>query len=181
MFMAGASLEETVAGTNRLLAENNDGCFFVTLFIAELELATGHLAYINAGHEPAHLIAASGDIASLEPQGPALGVIEDAEYESVEIQLGAGDTLVALTDGVTDAVNAAGQRFGSVNLDKTLSKDEAGDPADVVAQIFAAVDAFAGAELQFDDITCLVLRFLPVGAQRSAESAGALAEANGRA
>jgi serine phosphatase RsbU (regulator of sigma subunit) len=161
MFMAGASLEETVAGTNRLLSENNDGCFFVTVFIGQLDLATGRLAYINAGHEPAQVVSTSGATISLEPGAPALGVVEDAEFVSDEVQLREGDTLIALTDGVTDAVNVDGGRFGQENLKKTLTAEHAADPAGVVAQIFSAVDAFAGSELQFDDITCLALRFLP--------------------
>jgi serine phosphatase RsbU (regulator of sigma subunit) len=169
MFMAGASLEETVTGTNRLLAENNDGCFFVTIFIAELDLTTGRLAYINAGHEAAHVLAVSGAMTSLDPESPALGVVEDAEFPSAEIQLYAGDTLVALTDGVTDAVNAQGERFGQENLEKTLTTGQAGGPASVVARIFSDVDVFAGSELQFDDITCLVLRFLPVREEKSQE------------
>ena len=49
MFMAGATLEETVVGTNRLLTENNDGCFFVTIFIGELELASGRLTLYQRG------------------------------------------------------------------------------------------------------------------------------------
>ncbi len=170
MFMAGASLEETVSGTNRLLAENNDGCFFVTIFIAELDLATGRLVYINAGHEPAQVLAASGAITSLDPESPALGVVEDAEFPGREIQLFEGDTLVALTDGVTDAVNARGARFGQENLERTLTVGQADGPAGVVGQIFSAVDAFAGSELQFDDITCLVLSFSPVHQRKLADA-----------
>jgi serine phosphatase RsbU (regulator of sigma subunit) len=170
MFMAGASLEETVAGTNRLLAENNDGCFFVTIFIAELDLASGRLVYINAGHEPAQVLAASGAITSLDPESPALGIVEDAEFPGREIQLFEGDTLVALTDGVTDAVNARGARFGQANLERTLTAGQTDGPAGVVAQIFSAVDAFAGSELQFDDITCLVLSFSPVHQKRLADA-----------
>jgi phosphoserine phosphatase RsbU/P len=170
MFMAGASLEDTVTGTNRLLAENNDGCFFVTIFIAELDLATGRLTYINAGHEPAQVIGASGAITGLDPDSPALGVVEDAEFPSREMQLFEGDTLVALTDGVTDAVNARGARFGQANLEKTLTDGQIDGPAGVVAQIFSAVDAFAGSELQFDDITCLVLSFSSAHQQKLAEA-----------
>ena len=158
MYMAGASLEETVAGANRLLSENNDGCFFVTMFIAELDPSTGRLSYINAGHEPARVCAASGLMTNLEPDSPALGVLEEAEFKAVEIELYVGDTLVVLTDGVTDAVNAKGDRFGEDNLDRTLAEEPKLGPSGVVAQIFSAVDSFAGDEQQFDDITCLVLR-----------------------
>ena len=161
MFMSGASLADTIAGTNRLLSENNDGCFFVTLFAAELDTATGRLTYINAGHEPAQILSASRTMTSLDPCGPALGVAEDFDFPCTEIVLYPGDTFIALTDGVTDAVDAKGERFGEQRLQRTVSANESGDPAGVVDQIFSAVDAFAGSEVQFDDITCLALRFQP--------------------
>jgi serine phosphatase RsbU (regulator of sigma subunit) len=159
MFMSGATLTEAVEGTNRLLAENNDRCFFVTLFIAELDVSSGRLSYVNAGHEPARVIGAAGAVRELEPSGPALGVIEDVTFGSSEIQLSPGDTIIALTDGVTDAVNAAGERFGGSRVDETLVQGRNGSANDMVAEIFVAVDSFAGSEEQFDDITCLTLRY----------------------
>ena len=159
MFMAGATLTETVEGTNRLLAENNDRCFFVTLFVAELDVASGRLSYVNAGHEPARVVSLAGSARELAPSGPALGILEDATFESTEIQLSPGDTIIALTDGVTDAVNAAGERFGDARVDETVARGRRSSANDMVAQIFVAVDGFAGSEEQFDDITCLTLRY----------------------
>ena len=168
MIMAGATVEGTVESTNRLLSENNDRCFFVTLFMGELDLETGLLTFINAGHEPARVFGGEWGTRDLLPGGPALGVIEDAEFEAGQINLRAGDTVVALTDGVTDAVNRAGQRFGDERLSVTLSADPPGEAADIVGRIFTAVDTFALDEVQFDDITCIVLRYDPHAATERA-------------
>ena len=159
MVMAGCTLSAVAEGTNRLLAENNDRCFFVTLFIGEFDPDTGELAYVNAGHEPACIVGPNTDIGELRAEGPALGVIDDAEFPVGTTWLRPGDTLVALTDGVADAVDAAGGRFGEDRLRHTLLHGPAGDASGIVDGIFTAVDAFAMGELQFDDITCIVLHF----------------------
>jgi serine phosphatase RsbU (regulator of sigma subunit) len=170
MLMSGSSLLETVEGANRLLAEKNEKCFFVTLFIGELDLVEGRLTYINAGHEPAQVFHAHGETAELEPTGPALGVADPMEFDAAETVLKPGDMVILLTDGVTDAVNAAGERFGVERLRTTLSSEIA-DSSGAVDRIIAAVDAFVGAEAQFDDITCLALRYRPHGASNCAAEA----------
>ena len=166
MIMSGRSVAETVEGTNRLLSENNDRCFFVTLFIGELDLEQGRLSYINAGHEPARVIKADRTLTELPPVGAALGIIEDASFEAASFQLHPGDTLLVLTDGVIDAVSRTGERFGEARLELAAQVEAGGEAADVVQRIFTAVDEFAGDELQFDDITCIVLRYEPDRAAR---------------
>lgn len=161
MIMSGRSVSETVEGTNRLLSENNDRCFFVTLFIGELDLGQGLLTYLNAGHEPARVIATDGTLSELLPGGPALGVIEDAAFAPATFRLRAGDTVLALTDGVTDAVSRTGERFGEARLERAAAVEADTEAAGIVERIFTAVDEFAGGELQFDDITCIVLRYEP--------------------
>lgn len=168
MVMAGSSLATTAENTNRLLAENNDRCFFVTLFIGEFDPGSGELTYINAGHEPACIIGPDREIGELRAEGPALGVIDDAEFPVATAWLRPGDTLVALTDGVADAVDGAGGRFGEGRLRRTLIDGPTGDASGIVDGIFTAVDAFAMDELQFDDITCIVLHFAPGRAISSA-------------
>ena len=171
MLMSGSSLLETVEGANRLLAENNEKCFFVTLFIGELDLVDGRLIYINAGHEPAQAFRASGETVELEPTGPALGVADPMEFDAADTILNPGEMLILLTDGVTDAVNAAGERFGVERLRATLSGVDIADSSGAVDRIVAAVDSFVGGEAQFDDITCLALRYRPHGAAHCAAEA----------
>jgi serine phosphatase RsbU (regulator of sigma subunit) len=170
MLMSGSSLLETVEGANRLLAEKNEKCFFVTLFIGELDLVTGRLSYINAGHEPAQVFHASEKTVELEPTGPALGVADPMEFDAAEIVLSPGDMVILLTDGVTDAVDATGERFGVERL-RTALNGEIADSSGAVDRIIAAVDSFVGAEAQFDDITCLALRYRPHGANQCAAEA----------
>lgn len=162
LIMAGASVANAVANANRLLSENNERCFFVTLFIGELDVGTGRLDYINAGHEPPRVLEAGTERQALNPGGPALGVIEEAEFETGTAWLRPGDIVVAYTDGVIDAVDATGERFGDDRV-KTVLEDRASTFAPgIVDRMFEAVDRFAGDEQQFDDITCIVLHFGPI-------------------
>ena len=161
MIMAGSSVSQAVANANKLLSENNERCFFVTLFIGELDVATGQLNYINAGHEPARVLNAGVELESLNPSGPALGVIEDAEFETGTTWLRRGHTVVAYTDGVIDAVDGAGERFGDDRVRTVLENEASAFAPSIVDRIFVAVDHFAGEEQQFDDITCIVMHYEP--------------------
>ena len=91
--------------------------------------------YMAAGVVAAALVGAAGTASELEPGGPALGVIEDAEFITAAIQLLPGDTIIALTDGVTDAVNAGGERFGGARLDATVAQGRMRSAGIMVEQI----------------------------------------------
>jgi sigma-B regulation protein RsbU (phosphoserine phosphatase) len=80
--------------------------------------------------------------------------------KSAQEVLNPGDSLVLFTDGVTEAMNCQ-QEFGTARLEALL--DEAGPvpAAELLARIYADVDAFAAGEDQADDITCLTLRLAP--------------------
>ena len=75
---------EVVARANRAIARHTVGEIFSTLFYGVLDLKTGTLAYVNAGHEPPQLARASGEVLSLEPTGMMLGAFPDAEFEEAE-------------------------------------------------------------------------------------------------
>ena len=89
---------------------------FATLFFGVLELNTGKLAYINAGHEaPLHL-GSNTLRGRLKATGPAVGVMPGANFGIRQVQFEPGDGFLAYTDGVTEARNQAGQFFGEKQL-----------------------------------------------------------------
>src|SRR5208283_4359614 len=100
-----ATLLELVVGLNRYASAHSlAGARFTTAFLAELDLATLELAYVNAGHVPPVLLRASGRIERLEDGGlrPS-GARAEASYDSGQVKLERGDLLAILTDGVTEA------------------------------------------------------------------------------
>jgi serine phosphatase RsbU (regulator of sigma subunit) len=153
---------------NSLLAGENEACMFVTLFHGVLELATGRLAYCNAGHNPPYLLRAGGDPAA-EPEtlpatGVAFGISPDLPYRIGETRLAAGDTLLLFTDGITEAFNPDNEEFGDPRLAEALTQARGGEAREIVARVLAETTRFAAGAEQSDDITCLALVYRPSNA-----------------
>jgi len=139
------------------------GARFTTAFLAELDLATLELAYVNAGHVPPVLLRASGRIERLEDGGLPLGIRAEASYDSGQVKLERGDLLAILTDGVTEAENERGEEYGEERLLALFQRPAQASAAAELKEIMSAVDAFVGAARQHDDITALVLLLLAEG------------------
>jgi phosphoserine phosphatase RsbU/P len=151
----------TVRLTNRFLAESNHENLFVTLFVGDLDLETGLLSYCNAGHEAPFILRGTAPPLRLPPTGPAVGILESFDYEPHTIQLEPGDLLFAITDGVTDAVDAEDRRFGEERLEALITASRKRPAAELIADAFAALASFEGGAEPFDDITFLALSFHP--------------------
>src|SRR5664279_3389462 len=106
-------LADLVAGVNRYSCSNSQGGVrFTTAFFAELDPATGHMAYVNAGHNVPILRRKSGVIERLEAGGLPVGIFAETPYEVGRTQLDSGDWLVIFTDGVIEAINTKEEEYG---------------------------------------------------------------------
>ena len=152
-----------IAQLNRLLAAENEQMLFVTLFYGVLELDSGHLEYVNAGHNPPCLLRAGKEVEPLaRTGGMAVAVDEDVSYNSVRIELRPGDQLFLYTDGVTEAFSVDGATYGEARLERALQQLlTLGEPspASIGTGIVADVHAFERGAPRADDITCMVLRY----------------------
>jgi len=147
-----------VQRVNNRLSENNPNMMFVTLLLGVLDLATGELAWANAGHPPPAVVAADGTVRLLPGRsGPACGVQEDLPYQRLDTRLQTGETLVGYTDGVTDASDRQGTQYGEARM-----LDRLGGPAlSAQARVQALLDdvhRFADGADPFDDITLIAIR-----------------------
>jgi len=120
----------------------------------------GDRATIAVGGHPLPLYLAGGRVAAVGEHGPLLGAFADVAWRDVAVELEAGSTLVAYTDGITDAVNRAGARFGLERLTDAL-KDVSDRPAaEVIETIAGALGAFqTGAHA--DDTAAIALHRCP--------------------
>lgn len=147
---------------NDLLAVENDQMFFVTLFYGVLDLQTGRIRYVNAGHNPPYKIARDGAVSILPTtRGMAVAVMEGFIYAEGEVQLEPGDTVFMFTDGVTEAFDVDDQPYGDARLEALMKADmhRLAVP-DVARAVMASVHAFERGAPHADDITCLTLRYL---------------------
>lgn len=132
---------------------------YATIFFGVLDPASGALCYINAGHPAPALIRADGTIDLLEASGPAVGFMADSTFGVATAQIGPGDTLLAYTDGASEARDTSGELLGEGRLLDEL-RAPAPDAATLMQRIEHAARAHAGDNLLVDDITMLSARRL---------------------
>ncbi len=159
--MAGGSPADILFLVNNILCRNNPGGLFVTVWLGILDINTGVIEYVNAGHEyPVIGRAGKGFEVKEDENCPPLAAMEDMEFVNESVTLGAGDSLFLYTDGVPEAKNAGGARFGMDALIKGLDEDLGKSAADLVVNLKKKVDSFAGDIDPFDDITMMCLNYL---------------------
>jgi serine phosphatase RsbU (regulator of sigma subunit) len=163
LMSTSATLDEIVANLDRYCrAHSLDGRRFTTAFLAELDVETREMVYVNAGHNPPILRRLSGEIERLEAGGPPFGIPVPIEarlkYHSGRLHLHPGDLLFVFTDGLTEGINEADQEYGEDRLLAILQNRPAETAAETLNSVMKDVNVFVGHARQHDDITALVLR-----------------------
>ena len=151
-----------VTHMNRALCRRGLESRFVTLMFG-IVTADGALSYCNAGHNPPLVVGRSG-LRRLEEGGPVVGLLEFAPYGQGQITLDAGDTIVVFSDGVSEALDSAGEEFGDARLQEVAEAAMGRSAQTLVDGIIAAVRDFTKGAPQSDDITVMVIRYLGAGA-----------------
>ena len=153
---------KVLSEVNSLLSENNDAMMFVTLLYLVYDPATGSLTYANGGHCNPLVVHPDGSSVELPlTTGVALGVMPGLDYKEDNFVLNPGDTLILYTDGVSEAMNSAGEEFGVERLQQLFDGQAPPSARTAIETILQAVSDFAGDTPQSDDVTCLVLRRTP--------------------
>jgi len=147
-------VNDYVAGTH------GSSNMFATVFFAIIDGDSGLVQYINAGQEPPVVVGPNGT-RELPPTGPALGLMPGLPFTVGQTTLAPDESLVAWTDGVTEARTDAGEElFGEVRALETVRAG--GQSAEEMLDgLITAVDQWAGGAEQSDDITLLAVRRLP--------------------
>ena len=143
-------LDEAVCEANMRLCAHNEAEMFVTAWVGVLDPATGMVEYVNAGHNRPFLRHEDGTVEKILGRGGRfLGMFEEAHYRVNSMELKRNDCVFLYTDGVTEAMNAAGEMFGEKRLCGALSAGNL-SPKDVVKD-------FVGAAEPSDDLTCMAV------------------------
>ena len=149
---------EMVAGLNRHIVASSSANKFITLFFAELDHATGELAFVNAGHNPALLVRAGGAVEELGAGGLPLGLLAQAAFRVERLKLAPGDLICLYSDGITEATAPSDEEYGLARLAKLTHERREGSLAELVQAIDRAVVDFAAERPQGDDQTLVLLR-----------------------
>ena len=155
----GASPKEILETVNDQLCENNDAEMFVTVWLGILQISTGLLTAVNAGHE--YPILKKDGVYELldDPHGFVMGVMPGMKYQEYEIQMQKGNSIYVYSDGAPDAVNLEEEQFERDRLLASLNKNPDMSPVELLEQVKGDIDCFVGEAAQFDDITMLCMRY----------------------
>ncbi len=151
---------KALAEVNQLLVESNEESMFVTVFYASFDPESGRLKFANGGHNLPYVVRRNGDVRQIDCEaGVVLAVLPGFDFPGGTLDLEPGDAIFFYTDGITEAMNEAGEEFGDDALAAVLSEAAGCDAASFSDRVVAAVREHAGDADQSDDITCLCLRY----------------------
>jgi PAS domain S-box-containing protein len=147
---------------NGFLAADLQRGMFVTMLLARLNPATGHLSYINAGHPKGYIIDQPGEVsATLDSTCLPLGIFGDRwQARENEAVLDTGETVVMVTDGVLERESPAGEEFGTERLLAVLREHHHESAQEILDRIHKAIQDFAQVEKQADDVTIVICKRL---------------------
>ena len=141
---------------NNELTWNNDNGMFVTMFIGEADLTTGHLYYCNAGHNPPLL---DGEFIEVESNAP-IGLWPELEFEGEELDCISGKLLFVYSDGLNEAENLAQEQYGDDRLQQMLQQMKSDTAKQVVEAFSQSVESHRNGAAPNDDLTMLAIRCL---------------------
>ncbi len=159
----GLEANDVFTQANNRLCSNNDAGMFVTAWMGILDLNTGLVKFVNAGHNPPVIKRqATGEYEYLKSRpGLVLAGMEGIPYKINELQLEPGDTIFLYTDGVTEATNSQNELYGEQRLQDCLNATAKSPISmeDICHTVKNDVDKFVAEAPQFDDISMLCLEY----------------------
>lgn len=152
--------DEILTRVNNLLAEDNEACMFVTIFLGILDKRTGEIEYANGGHNLPILTPRKGELRFIEKsKGTVVGAMEGTVFQRGTLKLDCDDCLFLYTDGVTEAESAAAKFFSDQRLLDDLHEFQQSTPKEMALGIMEKVKSFTQGAPQSDDITMMILQF----------------------
>lgn len=157
---SGMPIEEVFDNANATLCENNETGMFVTAWAGFMNLDTGEISYISAGHNPPIVIRKNGHAEYLKTRPNfVLAGMEGTKYHSHTMTLNPGDKIFLYTDGVTEAVNEQNVLFGEERLCSAVNSAIDMDVRGLCTSVRDEISSFSGNASQADDITMLAFAY----------------------
>ena len=157
----GGTPSEILFDVNNQLAEGNKTDFFVTVWLAIIDIRTGEGLVSNAGHEHPCLKKKNGKFELIKYRhSPAVAAMENMKFPDHKIKLDPGDKVFVYTDGVVEATNAQNELFGEKRMLEALNSNQDASIRALLSNVNAGINRFTDGVQQFDDITMLCMEFL---------------------
>lgn len=157
----GGTPSEILYDVNNQLAEGNKTDFFVTVWLAIVDIRTGEGLVSNAGHEHPCLKKKNGKFELIKYRhSPAVAAMENMKFPDHKIKLDPGDKIFVYTDGVVEATNAQNELFGEKRMLEALNSNPDASIRALLSNVNAGINRFTDGVQQFDDITMLCMEYL---------------------
>ena len=157
----GGTPSEILFDVNNQLAEGNKTDFFVTVWLAIVDIRTGEGLVSNAGHEHPCLKKKDGKFELIKYRhSPAVAAMENMKFPDHKIKLDPGDKIFVYTDGVVEATNAQNELFGEKRMLEALNSNPDASIRALLSNVNAGINRFTDGVQQFDDITMLCMEYL---------------------
>lgn len=154
----GESIAHAAEKINSSLCKDNEQCRFITFWMGRLDLSSGVLEYVNAGHDSPILLRDSQVTTIPDSENVPLGVMDETEFTSGTFTLMPDDILFLYTDGITEAMDATGHEFGKARLNEALGNVAGADTTIIIENVLGKVRQHSSGVDQSDDITMLCLK-----------------------
>jgi serine phosphatase RsbU (regulator of sigma subunit) len=154
---------------NRFLCDHSEVGRYATMFFGILD-QQGHLEFINAGHPSPFLIRRGAAEEAFTEGSFPVGLVPEAQYTAVCLQLEPGDTLVLFSDGVTEAADPDEEMFGVARLKQLLTGQMECPLEQLQKCVLEAVENFARGAHQADDLTLLIVRYRATAAAATTDT-----------
>ena len=154
----GGTPSEIMAFVNDNICEHNGENMFITIWLGILEISTGRLTFVNAGHEDIAVYHKGGEFELYKTKhNIAVGIQSGMVYKDFEMQLGKGDRIFIYTDGVPEATDPYNMLFTTDRMINALNERKDGSPQEFLEIVYTRVKEFVGDRTQFDDLTMVGL------------------------
>ena len=155
-----ANLKELAEYLNTSLVKSmKDVYYFSSIVICQLEIATGKINFVSAGHPPCLLFDSQHNaVSKIENTGPLLGLTLDSQYNEIELSLKDGDCFFVYTDGITEAHSASKDLYGIKRLVDTFSLCADEPSIDIVHSVIGSVYEYTEYQPLQDDVSLICIK-----------------------
>ena len=151
-------LAEAVKTANNAICERNEADMFITIWVGVLDLESGELKFVSAGHN-APVLSRDGHGEFLQQKNNfVMAGMKDVDYKEQSIQLEDNDVICLYTDGVTEAEDKDHNLFGDDRLLNCFN-NSINDPTELIGAVRKSINEFIDGNSQFDDITMLCFKW----------------------
>ena len=155
------NVADVFTNVNKSLVQGNDANMFITSWMGMINIETGEVQFVNAGHNTPVLYSKKLDKWDYikESRDVVLAIMKESQYHVQTLKLNKGDRLYLYTDGVTESTNPNKELYGEEKLLKYLNKNKKLSIYKLLPGVKKDIDSFVESEDQFDDITMLVFEY----------------------